>query len=122
MSKINKLIVSLFFISNQAYCIDIINNYQFSENEYTLDLNSMTNKNQKNFLKTDIIENSIFQNAIKNAVKELENSISNTCAKKMIVSLNVETSGNWKIVGVGLRGAFEIEIMNPKFPSNCAKN
>lgn len=116
------LFLIFLLIPFPSYSIEVLNYYPYTKNinqgEYIYEFNN----GSKYVLRPEKIENSKFQKAIKSAVSELQESISGTCAKKMVVSLNIEASGDWKILGVGLKGGFEVEIMNPKFPVTCAKD
>lgn len=67
------------------------------------------------------IEKSVFQKAVQSAIKELEGSMSGTCARSMTVTLKVDATGKWAIVEVGIGGTLEVEIFNPKFPKSCAR-
>jgi hypothetical protein len=61
----------------------------------------------------------VFQNAVKSAVRELENTMVGTCAKEMTASLKIDAKGSWQIIEVGLGGTLEVKISNPEFGKKC---
>lgn len=119
MLKLKIISFILLLTPISSYSIEILNYYPYSKNNKSGNpINGLNNNDY--LLKQEKVEDLTFQKSVKTAVKELEKSISGTCARKITVNLYIEASGGWKIIGIGLKGGIEVEIMNPDFPNSCA--